>query len=141
LQSHAGLAFYVAAADQSSGSFLTAALATFPDAVVPLIAQQRYAIFFNNGQGALAQLTGLVKDTAPGALARLVLGDYYLARGQLLEATRQYDLVAQVRLAPGVVPDWVIRESRCDLDAIKTQRAAAKLETTCVDLSLLLTGR
>jgi hypothetical protein len=74
-------------------------------------------------------------------LARLVLGDYYLARGQPLEATRQYNLVAEVRLANGVVPDWIIRESRCDLEAIKTQRATTKLETTCVDLSLRLTGK
>jgi hypothetical protein len=89
----------------------------------------------------LAQLNSLVKDTTPGTLARLVLGDYYLARSQLSEASRQYGQVADVRLANGVVPDWIVRESRCDQDAIKTQRTAAKLETTCVDLSLLLTGR
>jgi serine/threonine protein kinase len=37
--------------------------------------------------------------------------------------------------------DWIIREARCDLDNIKTQRANAKVEASCVDLSLLLTGK
>ncbi len=141
LQSHAALAFYVAAADQASGSLLAGQVTTYPQAAVPLIAQQRYQIFFAKGQGALTQLTGISMDNAPGALAKLVLGDYYLARGQLLEASRQYSQVADVRLANGLVPDWIIRESRCDLDTIKNQRANAKVEASCVDLLLLLTGK
>lgn len=141
LQSHAALAFYVAAADQASGNFLNGPATAYPDAAVLLVAQQRYQIFFANGQGALAQLTGINKDNGPGALAKVVLGDYYLARGQLVEAARQYTPVSDLRLSNGVVPDWIIRESRCDLEAIKTQHANAKLEASCVDLLSLLTGK
>ena len=141
LRSHAALAFYVAAADQSASDFFDSQLSTYPDAAVSLVAQQRYQIFFAAGQGVPAALNTVAKAGAQGALASLVLGDYYLARAQLVEAGRQYTPVSDMRLANSVVPDWVIREARCDLEAIKTQRANAKVEVSCVDLSLLLTGK
>jgi serine/threonine protein kinase len=141
LRSHAALAFYVAAADQASGPFLDGQVTNYPDAGVPLVAQQRHKVFFAAGQGVLAQLSAVGKNGAQGALASLVLGDYYLARIQLVEAARQYTPVSDMRLANGVVPDWVIREARCDLEAIKTEHANAKVEASCVDLLSLLTGK
>jgi hypothetical protein len=71
----------------------------------------------------------------------LVLGDYYLSQGQPVEATRHYSLLSALRLANGTVPDWIIREARCELEVVKTQRANSHLEATCVDPSLLLTGK
>ena len=141
LQSHAALAFYVAAADPQSASYLVAELTQYPEAAVPLIAQQRYQVFFAAGQGVPAKLAGLAKTNAQTALAGLVLGDYYLERGQLVPAALQYTPVSEMRLANGSVPDWVIREARCDLETIRTQRSNAKVEASCVDLLSLLTGK
>jgi predicted Ser/Thr protein kinase len=141
LQSHAALAFYVAADDPQAGSFLDAQVSQYPDAVVLTIAQQRFQIFFADGQGVPAKLSAIAKTKAQTALVGLVLGDYYLGRGQLVEAARQYTPVSEMRLANGSVPDWVIREARCDLEAIKTQRSNAKVEASCVDLLSLLTGK
>jgi predicted Ser/Thr protein kinase len=141
LRSHAALAFYVAAADQQAGSFLDAQVAQYPESFVPLIAQQRYKIFYSGGQGVLAQLSTTTTVKAQTALAGLVLGDYYLSRGQLIDADRNYTPVSLLRLANGSVPDWVIREARCDRDAIRTQPANAKVEASCVDLLSLLTGK
>ena len=141
VQSHAALAFYAAAADQAASEFLDQQVSAYPFGVVPLIARQRYQIFFAGGQGALAQLEAIGPDNAPGALARLVVGDYYLSHAQVVEATRQYSTVAALRLANATVPDWIIREARCELDALKTHRANSQLEASCVALSLLLTGK
>jgi len=141
LQGHAALGFYVAAADQQAGTYLDSAASQYPESVVPLIARQRYQVFFASGQGVPAQLNGIAKTPAQTAMAGLVLGDYYLARTQFLEATRQYTPVSLMHLANGSVPDWMIREARCDLEVIRAERANAKLEATCVDLSSLLTGK
>ena len=141
IQSHAALAFYVVAADQASGDFLAQQMNSYPSSGVPLIARQRYQIFFASGQGAVAQLDPLAQDATRGSFARLVLGDYYLSRAQLVEAARQYTPVAALRLSNGAVPDWIIREARCELDRIKAQRANISLEASCVDPLLLLTGR
>ena len=141
MQSHAALAFYVAAADQTSSAFLDQQISTYPLRGVPIIARQRYQIFFAGGQGALAQLDPLAQDSTRGSFARLMLGDYYLAHAAWVEATRQYSQVAALRLANGTVPDWIIREARCEQDRIKTQRATISLEASCVDPLLLLTGK
>ncbi len=141
VQSHAALGFYVVAADQAAGDFLKTQIEQYPQPAVPQIAQARYQIFFAASQSVPAQLNGMTKTTGESSLSGLVLGDYYLARSQLAEATREYAPIALLRLNNGTVPDWIIREARCDEETIRVQRASAKLEASCADLSLLLTGK
>jgi hypothetical protein len=64
-----------------------------------------------------------------------------LAPTALLKSSGSDTPISLLRLANGSVPDWIIRESRCDLEAIKNQRAKAQLEASCVDLLSLLTGK
>jgi serine/threonine-protein kinase len=139
--SHAALSYYVAAADPQAGPFLDRQVAQFPGSVLPLLAQQRFKIFHNAGQGVLDQLTGVSKDKPQGLLAELILGDYYLARGQDAAAARHYAPLSLLHLANGQVPDWVIREARCEIGKMQLQGTNAKLEAACVDLSSLLTGK
>ena len=141
LASHAALALYLVAGDTGAQSYLDEQAALYPDSGVLLAAQQRWRVFFASGDGVPGVLQTIDTGKSAGSLAALVLGDYHLARGQLAEATRQFTPLAEQRLANSQTPDWVIREARCELEKIRTQRAAAKLETACVDPLLLLTGK
>ncbi len=142
LQAHVSLAFYVLAADETTGDFLAQQAANNPDQSMPALALHRYHIFFDEGAGVEAGLKTVLDDNPNHVGALLVLGDYYLSRGQELQATRFYQRSRDVpRPGNRAALDWGEQEARCNLDNLRRLRAAATLEATCADPLSLLTGK
>ena len=142
LQAHVSLAFYVLAGDETAGDFLAKQAANNPDQMLPALALHRYHIFFDEGARVEAGLQAILDDSPNNVGALLVLGDYYLSRGQEPLATRFYQRSRDVpRLGSRAALDWSELEARCNLDKLRRLRAAATLETTCADLLSLLTGK
>ncbi len=136
IRSHAGLAFYLLAADPGAGQFLLEQSKTYPEADMPQLAYQRWRIF--NGQGDAARDALLARDNQRNPAAYLIVGDFFLSLGRPAEAGANYKL-AQDLDAPA--PQWIRQEAGCNLQRIRDQKTETKLQPSCNEPPALLQGK
>jgi len=142
---HVGLAFYVAAADQTAGNFLAEEAGIRYADTLAQIAVQRYAVFFSQDV-YIAKVKALTEwnelhPNVPQPLKNLLLGDLHLSEGQVFVARRSYLDALQPDPQGITVPRWVLLEAQCNADKIQSQRAAARLMPTCVPLPELVIAK
>jgi tetratricopeptide (TPR) repeat protein len=138
---HAGLAFYLAAADPDAGDFMRQQAAALPGLEMAAFGLNRFRIFHDEGEAAFADLQKYLEKTPNDPAAFFLLGDYYLSQGRRLEAARNYEQSLAARPGDRGVPAWLRTETACNLERLKPGGEQARLEPTCADLSSLLTGK
>jgi tetratricopeptide (TPR) repeat protein len=143
VRARAALAYYVAAADPATGPFLDGRQKINPESEMAALALARHKIFSGELLAASNDLKSLTAKQPDSPAVLLIAGDWYLAQGQLKEAESHYQKVADSKPAPGgsAFPFWVVREATCHLRQLRDPNPNLKLEATCEDLSLLVTGR
>lgn len=143
VRAHAALAFYVGAADPAAGPFLEAQRQLNPEGDMVALALARHKIFSGDLLAASSDLKTLDAQQPGSPAVALIAGDWYLAQGQLPEAQKKYEQVSDSKPGQGgpPAPPWMHREADCNLRRMHDQGQNFKLEQTCEDLSLLVTGR
>jgi serine/threonine-protein kinase len=138
---HAGMAFYLAAADPGAGDFMRRQVETQPGLEMAAFGLNRFRIFHDEGEAALEDLRSHLESAPNDPVALFLLGDYYLSQNRRLEAARNYEQSLTARPGDRGVPAWLRTETVCNLERLKPGGEPAGLEPTCADLSSLLTGK
>ncbi len=138
---HAGLAFYLAAADPGAGDFMRRQVETQPGLEMAAFGLNRFRIFHEAGEAALEDLQSHLEIAPNDPVALFLLGDYYLSLNRRLEAARNYEQSLTARPGDRGVPAWLRTETVCNLERLKPGGEPAGLEPTCADLLSLLTGK
>jgi tRNA A-37 threonylcarbamoyl transferase component Bud32 len=140
IRSHAGLAFYMLAAEPDPGleQYLLEQSKNYPEQDMTRLVVQRFRIFHDQGDAARDELLALIRDNQRNPAAYLIMGDFFLSIGQPAEAGANYKL-AQELDAPA--PLWIRMEAECNLRRIRDEKVRAKPERSCNDPAVLLQGK
>jgi len=143
LREHTALAFYIVAADPLAIDFIQAQRNVYPDPGAVNLAALRFRIFHEPGEAVLRDMERVLAerpDSEPEM--RLLMGDYFLQHRDGAEAKKNYNL--SLKSQPAGRPPafrWLRTEAECEIANIDEEGSTAKLEASCEDPSLLLTGR
>jgi tRNA A-37 threonylcarbamoyl transferase component Bud32 len=138
IRAHAGLAFYMLAADRGAEQFLREQGKNYPEPDVPQLAYQRWRIFHGQGDAARDELEAYLKDKPRSSAGHLIMGDYLLGAGQYEKAGLRYKLMLEID-AP--TAQWVRMEAECNVRRIRELKDQAKLSPSCEPPEALLRGK
>jgi len=142
LRLHASIGFYMAAADPLAADFFQQQSSTYPDKSTVTLASARFRIFHEGNDSVLQDLQKFILDhpDQPQPEILLLIGDYFLSRGETLRAAKNYTLSLEANPKRPVAA-WIKMEAQCNLNKIRDQKLNAKLEASCADPASLLTGK
>jgi hypothetical protein len=139
---HTTLALYALAKVPDAGQVLTALVAQSTDQPEwPLVAKARWDLYAPNADlnGVGKEVTDLLATYPHDPVLYLIRGDLNVRQKHPVLAGEDY-LRAQKNVSKDT-PPWVLTEAQCKLKVVQANLPNPKLEPTCENLSLLVTGK